>query len=390
MENLTYEQILKLPVNREPPSGKTPRFDDPPRQDTLAIIIVVLSTVFSVLAVVLRFYAKVFCVRRVLVEDYLGFAGFIIYMSMVAMMCLLIKDEVLFVHDWNLLFEGFKRFRELNVAFTSSQAIMVILLKSAILWEWIRIFVPGRIRNWFYWIGIMTIAMNMGIYLSGLFIANFSCTPREKIFKPWLDGHCMRVLPEVFILIGVLNLFGHIMIILLPQPIIWRLQLNVKRRLGISFIFSLGILTCAAACGRVILLTQMDFETDAAYDLSEHVIWTMVEMTCLILVFCVPTIPRIFSSSATPLPLLRRKKKTLPSITDQNASGTWPLSTLRSRPGRPYQQMTEQERDASQNRELSDEHNHNGILKVVEIITEEEPVDETGATQYDQYHTWVG
>jgi hypothetical protein len=180
---------------------------------------------------------------------------------MMAMACVAIYDEVLFVHDYHLLWGGFERFREvcrhvprhhefalillqLNVAFTSCQTVVVILLKTAILWEWIRIFVPGRTKNWFYWLSISTIVMNFGIYISGFFIANFSCTPRQRIFRAWMTnvGYCMPGQAEAYRTIGVLNLVGHIMIILLPQPIIWRLQLTLKRRLGISVIFSLGIL----------------------------------------------------------------------------------------------------------------------------------------------------
>jgi hypothetical protein len=68
-QNLTYEQIIQLPVNPVPPDGVTPNYDDPPRNDTLAITLVVISTVFSITAVAFRLYAKVFCVQRVLWED---------------------------------------------------------------------------------------------------------------------------------------------------------------------------------------------------------------------------------------------------------------------------------------------------------------------------------
>jgi hypothetical protein len=45
-------------------------------------------------------------------------------------------------------------------------------------------------------------------------------------------------------------------------------------------------------------------------------------------------------------------------------------------------------RDVSQQRDLDDQ-NHNGILKVIEITTEEETIHEVDGGHYDNYHTWV-
>jgi hypothetical protein len=118
----------------------------------------------------------------------------------------------------------------------------MIFAKSAILWEWIRIFVPRRKRGAFYYIGLCTLGINLGSNIAALFTLHFSCIPWEKISRVWIEGRCIAGRYESYIVLGVISLVGHLMILLLPQPIIWRLYLPAKRRFGISVMFSSGIL----------------------------------------------------------------------------------------------------------------------------------------------------
>ena len=47
---------------------------------------------------------------------------------------------------------------------------------------------------------------------------------------------------EVDLAIGGLNLFSDLCILILPMPIVLRLQLSMARRLGITIVFAVGIL----------------------------------------------------------------------------------------------------------------------------------------------------
>lgn len=112
--------------------------------------------------------------------------------------------------------------------------------KTAILLEWIRIFVPQRTRNMFFLICCSMIIINCGLYTAGILSTNFGCTPRDKLWYTWLPGKCINR-KALDVCSSVFNLICDFAILLLPQKVIWNLQLRAKRKIGISVIFSVGV-----------------------------------------------------------------------------------------------------------------------------------------------------
>lgn len=68
-----------------------------------------------------------------------------------------------------------------------------------------------------------------------------ACEPRAKIWDPTVPGKCNNVL-AILIFSGSWNVFSDLAILLLPLYVIWRLQLPVKRKLGVSVVFAAGTL----------------------------------------------------------------------------------------------------------------------------------------------------
>ena len=68
------------------------------------------------------------------------------------------------------------------------------------------------------------------------------CRPFAKNWNPELKGHCGASIPA-YICIAALDIFGDLMIITLPMPMIWRLHTSTSNKIGLSLIFALGILS---------------------------------------------------------------------------------------------------------------------------------------------------
>lgn len=114
-------------------------------------------------------------------------------------------------------------------------------LKNAILLEWIHIFVPTGRRNYFWWTGYIVMAINAVLYIVGVVLSWFVCSPREKRWAIWEEGTCVNQ-KNADITVSVFNLLTGLIILILPQKVIWNLNLETSRRAGISLAFSVGLL----------------------------------------------------------------------------------------------------------------------------------------------------
>ncbi len=67
----------------------------------------------------------------------------------------------------------------------------------------------------------------------------FGCTPVAKYWKPDEPGHCINVIKADYVY-GSLNFITDLTMFVLPLPMVWRLQLSLKQKLGISLVFMAG------------------------------------------------------------------------------------------------------------------------------------------------------
>lgn len=72
--------------------------------------------------------------------------------------------------------------------------------------------------------------------------SNLACTPREKIWDPTVPGGKCTNLKVSLVVSSTTNVVSDILILLLPQNIIWRLQMPLQRKIGVSLIFVVGIM----------------------------------------------------------------------------------------------------------------------------------------------------
>lgn len=113
--------------------------------------------------------------------------------------------------------------------------------KCSILFQFRRLFCTGQTRDSIFWSIHVLIFLCAAYYISAIFTFTFQCIPREKTWNPFLDGQCIDVAAAIVVQ-GSINLFLDIGILITPLWAIWRLQLPMKRKLGISAVFGVGVL----------------------------------------------------------------------------------------------------------------------------------------------------
>ncbi|KAI0480928.1 hypothetical protein GGR56DRAFT_296886 [Xylariaceae sp. FL0804] len=274
---------------------------------------------------------------------YYGFAG--IYFAFLYQVGFL-------VHQWDLF--GYVLGDEARLVFVLDLFYLawVGVAKSAVLLEWARIFMPVHSRNALFWIDRALLWANAGFNLAIWISIFFSCRPFSKIIHPWVGGTCVRRLARD-VVSASFNLVIDFLIFALPQGIIWNLKLTRERKIGISLVFSIGLLACACAAGRIQVMTHLTYPNnlnvtfDSSYGLAKALLWVMAEETCVLLVFCAPAVPQAWGNlRLRPSAATKTKKSSSSSTrgTGSQSKNSWALRTIGSAPSKTpaYRRMDEE------------------------------------------------
>ncbi|KAI1812314.1 hypothetical protein GGS20DRAFT_591748 [Poronia punctata] len=293
------EAILNGPA-LPPPAGLVSNFDNPPNQNVLAFVIITILLFIATSTVILAVYAKVFFIRKIYFED-----------SKVGYTYSMITGVGIFVHQWDVRVRDLAGLLYIVHIESEFYAVIVILFKTAILLEWVRIFVPRGTHGVFYWICHTVIWLNLVFYTAILIGGNISCKPYAKIWDKTVRGRCDN--NDAFdVATAVYGFASDVIILLLPHRVIWRLQMKTKRKIGIAIIFTIGICACAATAYRLYASLRFWHLDDTVYGIGDLALATDAELVCAVLVYHVPMLPRAFKDSKGPfgflLPLLSRNK----------------------------------------------------------------------------------
>ena len=77
---------------------------------------------------------------------------------------------------------------------------------------------------------------------------------------------------------SIIDIISDFTILLLPLPLIWRLQLTTRKKIGVYAIFGLGFFACMASVGALItaisLLRMSNNDMDAPFAMDGMGLWT--------------------------------------------------------------------------------------------------------------------
>lgn len=124
------------------------------------------------------------------------------------------------------------------VAVRPLYGIEVVLAKMSIMTFYFRLF--GSLRSFrrsAYAISLIIILWGLTVVLETVFI----CMPFSKNWDMKRKGYCLHA-RELYIAIGAVNISTDILLMGLPAPYILGMRIDLKRKLGIIAMFSLGIL----------------------------------------------------------------------------------------------------------------------------------------------------
>ena len=74
-----------------------------------------------------------------------------------------------------------------------------------------------------------------------MFVAIFICNPRAKFWDPQMPGKCVDI-NSVNIITSVINAASDLILLTLPIICVWKLQMDLKRKIGVSAVFATAAL----------------------------------------------------------------------------------------------------------------------------------------------------
>ncbi|KAI1333603.1 hypothetical protein F5Y15DRAFT_340926 [Xylariaceae sp. FL0016] len=316
-----------------PPPGVTPVFGDPPSRNAFGLAVATICLSLSTMALGMAGYAKIRFVKNVHLEDFSVFAGYGLTVGVSWCLYSINTASVgFYVHQWNVRVKDLAGLFYLVHIGSLLYGVGIALLKAGILLQWLRVFVPRGTKGVFYWTCHALIWFNALLYTIIILTRCASCKPYSRIWDPTVPG--TRTVPRnhVDVATASCNLLSDIIILVLPQPGIWGLRLKLKKKIGIAFIFFVGIFATVSASLRVHASLRFSRSIDSTYDIADVALWAISELTCAVLVFCIPSIPKFLRDSK-----LSVNCSTLLSWSSYHTKGSRAPHTRSTSSGRPWE-----------------------------------------------------
>ncbi|TLD24076.1 hypothetical protein PspLS_06548 [Pyricularia sp. CBS 133598] len=173
-------------------------------------------------------------------------------------------------------------FFKVIISFTLLWCATTAFTKISVLLLFTTLFPTRRMQMATYVIGGFIV-----VWCTGAIITTFlMCQPFEMNWNRSLPGHCGDD-PLFYTILGVINIIVEVTILLLPMPVIYKLNMPLHRRLVVVGMFSLGFGTCAVTIYRQIKLEGLDFE-DMTHEGAVATLLSGLEPSMALMLACIP------------------------------------------------------------------------------------------------------
>ncbi len=142
------------------------------------------------------------------------------------------------MHKWQMAPAIREDFFKYIIMFSPSYILAVGGYKATLLLLYLRIFNSSRTYRWLCRFGLFVVC---GTAIANLGTQLFGCRPLQKFWEPKTPGYCLNFLP-INAAFAALCVFNDFYVALLPIPILWRLQMEMKRKFTLILVLSVGVL----------------------------------------------------------------------------------------------------------------------------------------------------
>ncbi|KAH0275192.1 hypothetical protein KCU91_g4753, partial [Aureobasidium melanogenum] len=159
--------------------------------------------------------------------------------------------------------------------------LTVLGFKLSLLISYLRVAGFNRTYATVVWTVLVSVVISQSLFT---ILLSVGCQPIAKQWDPSIPGKCLNALPIYFALGGT-SLGWDLIIIVLPSPILRRLQLDSHRKVALFAVFSLGFFVTIVQAVRLTSIARLATYTDSKGSIQ----WSAVEINLGVVIACVPT-----------------------------------------------------------------------------------------------------
>ncbi|KAI4245225.1 MAG: hypothetical protein L6R40_002582 [Gallowayella cf. fulva] len=140
---------------------------------------------------------------------------------------------------------------------------------------------------------------SISVFLTALFAVIFlfaQCQPAYALWTPSMiedgTGHCWDPIPvnNYDIVIAGYFAFLDFALAIMPASIVWKLQMEVRKKLALCALLGLGVFAGVCAAIKTANLRTMTYKQDLTWKLPQYLLWNALEVNIIIIAACIPTL----------------------------------------------------------------------------------------------------
>ncbi|EUC40598.1 hypothetical protein COCMIDRAFT_108368, partial [Bipolaris oryzae ATCC 44560] len=182
---------------------------------------------------------------------------------------------------------------------------LITFVKLQFLLFYLQIFPDKRFRR----IVFCVITFNLISMVAFIFASIFFCSPVSLAWTQWdreHTGKCSSNKNTLSYANASISILLELVALALPIPEIWKLQLSLKKKIGVLLMFSVGVFVTIVSILRLRAFTYFANTRNVTWDFTEASLWSIIEWEVGIICSCMPAMrlglaglfPKILGSTA--------------------------------------------------------------------------------------------
>jgi len=277
MSTLTPQQIAALQANDH----------DDKRAAYIAGNAVCL--VAALVAVALRFTSRRIARAKIGIDDWLILVAWLLT-AIYASLLFSLTHYGMGRHAWWIT--NVEVFSQLSITSETMYNVAIPVIKISILYLYRRIF-P---QPWFNRALIVLGGFIVAYSLAQIFADIFQCVPISSLWGATAPEFCINY-PALIISMGVVNTVTDIIMLSLPMPLLWKLQLSTMRKRLLTGLFLMGGFVCIVSIVRLFYVNKVGNTKDASWDYVLPSTLSGLECSVGIISACLPTYRPLVTSA---------------------------------------------------------------------------------------------
>ncbi|KAJ5292192.1 hypothetical protein N7478_001443 [Penicillium angulare] len=103
------------------------------------------------------------------------------------------------------------------------------------------------------------------------------------------EGHCYNK-QAFFLWASLPNIFTDIIMLVMPVPIVWKLNVSMKVKLGLTLTFATGIMGLVTSVMRFVIFAKGNAVQDGSWSSTDLMAWSVAEPDIYLISACLPTL----------------------------------------------------------------------------------------------------